>query len=97
MHHSESNAGDSLDVALLHYVLLPLLGFEQTADNIAFDEEAPEAIAQVTVGAWDLAILMNPTRVEQIIEVAGAGERMPQKSTFFYPKLGTGLLLYPFD
>lgn len=87
----------SLDVAVLHYALLPALGFEQTADNIAFTEDAQEAAAEVSAGHWQIAVLLNPTRVDQIVDVASAGERMPQKSTFFYPKLGTGMVLYALD
>jgi uncharacterized protein (DUF1015 family) len=40
---------------------------------------------------------VNPTRVDQVIAVADAGELMPQKATFFYPKLGTGLVLNRLD
>ena len=42
---------------------------------------------------YGLAFLVNPVRVEQVIAIADGGELMPQKSTFFYPKLGTGLVL----
>ncbi len=89
------DAWRSLDVAVLHHALLPLLGFEMSESNIAFTEDAAEAVADVEAGTWDLAVLLNPTRVDQIIDVAEAGERMPLKSTYFYPKLGTGLVLLP--
>ena len=45
----------------------------------------------MNAGAYQCAFLLNPTRVEEIRDVAAAGEKMPQKSTYFYPKLITGL------
>jgi hypothetical protein len=87
----------ALDVAVLHHVLLPALGFQETPDTIAFTEDYREAAHQVQAGDWDAALLLNPTRAGQVIAVAEAGERMPQKSTFFYPKLGTGIVMLPLD
>ena len=49
------------------------------------------------LGACRLAFLINATRVQQVTEVADAGEVMPQKSTFFYPKLATGLVFNSLD
>jgi uncharacterized protein (DUF1015 family) len=49
----------------------------------------------VRSGAYDAAFLMRPTPVRQVQDVAAAGENMPPKSTFFYPKLLTGLLFNP--
>ena len=48
-------------------------------------------------GQYALAFFLNPTPTERVLEVADAGERMPQKSTYFYPKLPTGLVMYPLD
>jgi uncharacterized protein (DUF1015 family) len=48
-------------------------------------------------GGCNLAILMNPTPLEAMVAVAMGGERMPQKSTYFYPKLPTGLVINGFD
>jgi len=47
----------------------------------------------VDTGEYQLAFFLNPTLVEEVTEVAGNGEKIPQKSTFFYPKLITGLVL----
>jgi uncharacterized protein (DUF1015 family) len=44
---------------------------------------------------WAAAILLNPTKITQVQAVAEAGLRMPPKSTFFYPKLLTGLVIHP--
>jgi len=86
-----------LDVSVLHHGVLPVLGFEQTPDNIDFTEDAHEAAEAVAAGRWDAVFLLNPTQVDQIIAVADAGERMPQKSTFFFPKLATGVVMLPVD
>ena len=42
-------------------------------------------------------MLMRPTRIEDVFDVAARGETMPQKSTYFYPKLVSGLLFHPLD
>lgn len=88
----------ALDVNVLQYgVLEPLLGIDAAVltagEHVQFTEDAAEALAAVRAGHVPLAFLLNATRVEQIIAVADAGDRMPQKSTYFYPKLGTGLVI----
>lgn len=92
----------ALDVNVLQYgVLEPLLGIDAAAlasgEWVTFTEDAEEAMAAVADGRVPLAFLLNATRPEEIIAVADEGDRMPQKSTFFYPKLGTGLVLNSFD
>ena len=54
-----------------------------------------EAEAAVAAGACRLAVLMRATPVQQIVDVAEAGESMPAKSTFFHPKLPSGLVIHP--
>jgi uncharacterized protein (DUF1015 family) len=92
----------ALDVNVLQYgVLEPLLGIDgatiAAGEHVRYTENAAEALDAVAAGAVPLAFLVNPTRAEQVIAVAAAGDRMPQKSTFFYPKLGTGLVLGAHD
>ena len=48
-------------------------------------------------GEYDLAFLLRPTPVEQVRAVAAAGETMPPKSTYFYPKIPTGLVFNPLE
>jgi len=52
-----------------------------------------DSIAKADAGKIQVAILTNPPKMEQINKVADAGEKMPQKSTFFYPKVYTGLTI----
>jgi uncharacterized protein (DUF1015 family) len=64
-------------------------------NGMFYARDTEEALAMVRSGEWDAAFLMRPTPVEQVRAVAAAGENMPPKSTFFYPKLLTGLLFNP--
>jgi uncharacterized protein (DUF1015 family) len=61
-------------------------------NGIFYARDTDEALAMVRSGSYDAAFLLRPTRVEQVRDLAAAGENMPPKSTFFYPKLLTGLL-----
>jgi uncharacterized protein (DUF1015 family) len=65
--------------------------------GVSYTPSVPEAVAAVDRGEAEAAFLLRPTRIEDVWEVAGRGDVMPQKSTFFYPKLTSGLLLLPLD
>jgi uncharacterized protein (DUF1015 family) len=64
-------------------------------DGVGYTPYAEEAVAAVDRGDAEAAFLVRPTTVAQVADFAARGETMPQKSTFFYPKLTSGLLLYP--
>jgi uncharacterized protein (DUF1015 family) len=64
-------------------------------NGLFYARDTAEALEMVRSGAYDAAFLMRPTPVEQVRGVAAAGENMPPKSTYFYPKLLTGLLFNP--
>jgi uncharacterized protein (DUF1015 family) len=51
----------------------------------------------VNRGGFDVALLVNPTTIADAIAVSEIGDRMARKSTFFYPKLGTGVVMLPTD
>jgi uncharacterized protein (DUF1015 family) len=63
--------------------------------GLSYTASAADAIATVDRGDAEAAFLLEPVTVEQVARFAHAGETMPQKSTFFYPKLTSGLLLHP--
>ncbi|MFP5229012.1 MAG: DUF1015 domain-containing protein [Acidobacteriota bacterium] len=91
-----------LDVVQLHALVLEkLLGISQEAmrdeTHLRYLRDAAEAADQVARGEANVAFLMNPVTMEQLREVAFAGEVMPQKSTDFYPKLLSGLAIYALD
>jgi len=87
----------NLDVAVLHSLLIEnILGIkpEKIEDHIRYQRGIAETIKKVDSGEFQFAFLMNPTRPEQVRDVAINKERMPQKSTDFYPKLISGLVFY---
>jgi uncharacterized protein (DUF1015 family) len=85
----------ALDVSILHDVLLAkVLGIDVREDSIAFTQDDAAAVDLVTRQEYQVAFLLNPTRLEQIVEPAMAGKRMPRKSTYFYPKLLTGIVMH---
>jgi uncharacterized protein (DUF1015 family) len=91
-----------LDLSHLHSIILDrLLGLdaekvrEQT--NLRYLRDAGEAVEQVRRGEADITFLTNPVTMEQLREVAFAGDVMPQKSTDFFPKLLSGLTIYALD
>lgn len=92
----------SLDVVQLHKCILEgVLKISEDAirnqENVSYCREASEALAQVRSGKVQAAFLMNPVRMEQVRDIAFAGEVLPQKSTDFYPKLLSGLTIYALD
>ena len=82
----EGNVGQ-LDVELV----------EAQAPDVTYTASVDEALAEVDEGRAAGAFLVRPLRVEEVFEVAGRGETMPQKSTYFYPKLVSGLLFHPLE
>ena len=90
----------SLDVVQLHKVILEGI-LEMSEEDIRaqkhlkYIRDAAEAVDEVQKGAAQVAFLMNPVRMEQLRDIAFAGEVMPQKSTDFYPKMLSGLTIYP--
>jgi uncharacterized protein (DUF1015 family) len=65
--------------------------------GVTYTPQREEAVATVDRGEAEAAFLLRPTRIEDVWAVARRGEVMPQKSTFFYPKLTSGLLMLPLD
>jgi uncharacterized protein (DUF1015 family) len=62
-------------------------------DNIEFVKDAEEALELIDRKRFKLAFILNPTKVSQVKKVAQAGEKMPRKATFFYPKPLSGLVI----
>lgn len=94
----KSEAYRGLDVSVLHNLVLErLLGIDKenmaNQVNLTYTRSFDEAVQSVQKGESQCAFILNPTRVSQIRDVALAGEKMPQKSTYFYPKLITGLAM----
>ncbi len=91
-----------LDVSVLHHLIIDrLLGIRMETHklglNIEYIKDADEAVKRVEMGEAEVIFLMNPTKVLEVKEIASAGERMPQKATYFFPKLLTGLVMHKID
>ena len=91
----------ALDLAVLQVAILEdRLGLDPQADGgkrILYTKDAADAVARVRSGEAQAALLVRPTRLDQLAAVAGAGDVMPEKSTYFYPKLLTGMAFYPLE
>ena len=92
----------SLDVSILHTLVLEKeLGIDREnmakQINLTYTRDRDEAVCAVDSGKAQCAFILNPTKVEEIKNVALDGEKMPQKSTYFYPKLITGLVMNSLD
>jgi uncharacterized protein (DUF1015 family) len=80
--------GDELDVNVVERI---------APQGVTYTPRREEAVATVDRGEAEAAFLLRPTRIEDVWAVARRGETMPQKSTYFYPKLTSGLLFHPLD
>ncbi|NTV06179.1 MAG: DUF1015 domain-containing protein [Chlorobiaceae bacterium] len=97
---SRPEALQRLGLVLLHDLVLGrLLGITQEAmakqSNLIYVKDDKEVFEMVSSGRVQVGFVVKPTTVEQVLAVSETGEVMPQKSTFFYPKLMTGLLFNP--
>jgi uncharacterized protein (DUF1015 family) len=93
----------TLDLTVLHKLILEgLLGIDKEklakGENVQYVKDTPSAIddliAQVDSGQKQVAFFMNPVKIKELRAVTDAGERMPQKATYFYPKVFSGLTIY---
>jgi uncharacterized protein (DUF1015 family) len=92
----------SLDVTLLHSLVLErILDIDRAAQeaqtNLGYIKDTGKAVDQTAAGAGQVCFIMDPTRLDQVRAVADAGEVMPQKSTFFYPKIASGIVINKID
>lgn len=98
----QSDAYKHLDVTILHKMILEMhLGIDdenmKSQKNLVYTRDAAEAVSEVKSGKYQCAFLINPTKISEIREVALANEKMPQKSTYFWPKLVTGIVINKFE
>jgi len=89
----------ALDVVQLHKLLLEeIIGMSEedirAQKHLRYIRDAEEAVNEVRTGTAQIAFLMNPVRMEEVRDIAFAGDVLPQKSTDFYPKMLSGLTIY---
>lgn len=99
---THSAACRSLDVAVLDQVILKkLLGIRQDGPNpgasIRYVERTDNALHELSSHDYQIAFFLNPTSMEEIRDVADVRDKMPQKSTYFYPKPVTGLVFRSYN
>jgi uncharacterized protein (DUF1015 family) len=97
-----SPALKSLDLFVLHEIILAgVLGIDseqiRQGGFVVYTRDENEAFNSVDSGDFELSFLLNPIKLEAILNVAKAGDRMPQKATYFYPKLLSGLVMRKID
>lgn len=97
----KSSAYQNLDVTILHTLILDKIYGIDTENlanqsNLTYTRDELEAIEDVQKGLQQCAFILNATKVHEIKDVSLAGEKMPQKSTYFYPKLVTGIVMNKF-
>jgi uncharacterized protein (DUF1015 family) len=81
-------AGEGLDVDIVERI---------APQGVTYTSQRGDAVATVDRGDAEAAFLLRPTRIEDVWEVARRGDTMPQKSTYFFPKLTSGMLFHPLD
>jgi uncharacterized protein (DUF1015 family) len=99
MPYFHSDIYQKLDVSIAdHVVLEELLGLTHEMAGVFLDyaNDAREAIRRVTEQEYQLAVIVNPIKPGIIKAIADAGDRMPRKSTYFFPKIPAGLVFYSF-
>jgi uncharacterized protein (DUF1015 family) len=89
-----ASAVASLDVSVLHdHLIDPVLATLHRQPKLTYVTDESQAMAAVDRGECDFAFFLRPTRVSEVLAVARAGDRMPGKSTYFYPKAPAGLVI----
>jgi uncharacterized protein (DUF1015 family) len=92
-----SQAYREFGVSILNHIILDKLLGLTSKEDVAYTVDFKEAYQQVKEGKYQLAFLLTPPQPEMIKAVADAQDRMPSKSTYFYPKLPAGLIINPLD
>ena len=89
----DSDALKALDVSVLHRVIFEKLLGVVGLDHIEYTRDSFEAVRGADLGAA-ASFLMNPPTVDDMKEIAMGGEKMPQKSTYYFPKILSGLVIW---
>jgi uncharacterized protein (DUF1015 family) len=92
-----SRAYREFGVSILNHIILEKMLGLTSKENVGYTVDLKEAYQQITEGKYQLAFLLNPPQPQTIKAVADAQDRMPSKSTYFYPKLPAGLIINPLD
>jgi uncharacterized protein (DUF1015 family) len=94
---NRSQAYREFDVSILNHIILDKVLSRAKDLDVAYTVDVKEAYQQIKEGKYQLAFLLTPPQPEVVKAVADARDRMPSKSTYFYPKLPAGLIINPLD
>jgi uncharacterized protein (DUF1015 family) len=94
---NRSQAYREFDVSILNHIILDKVLGLVSKEDVAYTVDLKEAYQQIKEGKYQLAFLLNPPQPEMVKAVADAKDRMPSKSTYFYPKLPAGLIINALD
>jgi len=94
---NRSQAYREFNVSILNHIILDKVLSGTKVLDVAYTVDLKEAYQQIKEGEYQLAFLLNPPQPEMVKAVADAQDRMPSKSTYFYPKLPAGLIINPLD
>jgi uncharacterized protein (DUF1015 family) len=92
-----SEAYRQFNVSILNHIILDKMLGLTSREDVAYTVDLKEAHQQIKEKKYQLAFLLNPPQPEMVKAVADAQDRMPSKSTYFYPKLPAGLIINPLD
>jgi uncharacterized protein (DUF1015 family) len=92
----------NLDVSLLHnYILEKVLGINKEAQaqklNLDYEKDADSVLELLKDKKYQMSFIINATKINEIVNISNEGNVMPQKSTYFYPKLYSGFIFNPFS
>ena len=96
------NSWNALDTAILQYgILKPMFGINEDilacGKAVTYSHDVHTVFRTISSGKANFGFLLNPPTLDQVMSAADSGDRMPQKSTYFTPKLPTGIVLHGFD
>ena len=97
MPSNRSQAYREFDVSILNHIILDKMLGLASKEDVAYIVDLEEVYQQIKEGKYQLAFLLNPPQPEMVKAIADAQDRMPSKSTYFYPKLPAGLIINPLD
>ena len=97
MPSDRSQAYQEFGVSILNHIVLEKILHLTSKEEVAYIVDSEEARRQVKENRYQLAFLLNHPQPEVVRAIANGGERVPGKSTYFYPKLPAGLVINPLD
>jgi uncharacterized protein (DUF1015 family) len=95
LHHDKKNPLGNLDTYLCEELIYKrILAKEGVEVKVEFDHDFASVEGKMKEGTWDLAVILSPPSLDLVWKLARSGKKMPKKSTYFWPKIWSGFVLY---